>query len=103
MDGTMSNRKVEVPPNQDMDDAVRDDVLEHSDSPTYEALFIIARPDSQYDYHVTCENFAAVISFLLRLPSRCSQHASMFPSIQAVCRCSRALHDPFAYVPRGCI
>jgi hypothetical protein len=60
MDGRMSTRKVEVPPNQDMDEAVRDDVLEHSDSPTYEALFVIARLDSQYDYQVTCENFAAV-------------------------------------------
>ncbi|KAB8068664.1 hypothetical protein BDV29DRAFT_162194 [Aspergillus leporis] len=46
-------------PRQNFAETIKNDILNHSDDTTYEALFITAST-IEYGYHVTCEHFAAV-------------------------------------------
>jgi hypothetical protein len=55
----MSIRKVQGSPDKAIIETMKDDILNHSEDTTYEVLFIVAAL-VDYDYHVTCENFATV-------------------------------------------
>ncbi|KAG2002053.1 hypothetical protein GB937_009818 [Aspergillus fischeri] len=52
-------RRVEGSPDKAIAETIRDNILNHADDTTYDALFLTAGID-RYDYHVTCEDFATV-------------------------------------------
>ncbi|KAK2848503.1 hypothetical protein FQN49_005658 [Arthroderma sp. PD_2] len=56
----MSIPQVQIFPNEDIPKAIRDDILDHLEDTTYEALFFIPNPDIKYNYHITCEDFTTV-------------------------------------------
>lgn len=78
----MTYREVQGSLNKDFFETLIEDILAHSESPTYEVLYISVQPDSKYDYKTTCENFDAVDKDPAYL-KRCliqSSFESKFPS-----------------------